>query len=493
MGGKMKKIIFLLFVFVSAFAQINIKRDYLIQIKEINLEGLKNLGIKFEDYNLDRVLIFYDNHVVMLASKDEIDYYSQKGYNVEILMQDTVKLNLLKRAYYGETLKLPDCYHTYNEIISLVDNLSRSYPKLIKKIIIGKTTKDKRNIYAVKISNNVNIEQDKPGILINACHHSDEILGAEISTELIKLLINQYKKNDEVTKWVDSYEIYIVPVINVDGHYIVTSSQNPVWRKNARDVNHNNILDSLDGVDLNRNYDFNWAFGGSEEVGSERYKGEYPFSESENNAIRNLLNKKKFVLSISYHSQGEVIYYPWNWKDRFAPDDSLLTEIATGLASSIKTFNGDTTYKAERGAGTVGQSYTYFYGKYGVFDFIIETGKGTHIYPCEGRENVVKSNLEGVKYILRKGFGPGLTGNIKDAKTGKPLSAIVWIPSIESEDISRRVSDSKFGRYYRLLRPNKKYNLFFMKEGYEVKIIKDVYIKKDGWTTLNVELNPLKK
>ena len=128
----MKKIIFIFFIFVSAFSQNNIKRDYLIQIKDINLEGLKNLGVKFEDYNLNRVLIYYDNRAVMLASKDEIDFYSQKGYSVEILMQDTVKMNLLKRAYYGETLKLSDCYHSYNEIISFVDSLSKSYPKLIK-------------------------------------------------------------------------------------------------------------------------------------------------------------------------------------------------------------------------------------------------------------------------------------------------------------------------------------------------------------------------
>ena len=87
--------------------------------------------------------------------------------------------------------------------------------------------------------------------------------------------------------------------------------------------------------------------------------------------MRSLADAEKFLLSISYHSEGEVIYFPWDWRGRKAPDDKLLTEIANGLASSIKTMKGDTCYKAEYGAGTVGQSYPWLYGRYGTFDFIV--------------------------------------------------------------------------------------------------------------------------
>ncbi len=492
----MKKLLFILYLVLlcsGLFAQTQLKRDYLVEISGPEVRSIRTAEVGFMDYSRERFLSFYDNRLLLLASKGEIEVMRESGFHPVILMQDTSRLNLTRRAYYGESMKLPESYHTYDGILTLVDSYSKTYPDLIRKIEIGKTTQDKKPIYAVKISNNVKKNQDKPGILLNGCHHSDEVLGAEICTETIEYLINNYGKDSEVTKWVDFYEIYIVPVVNVDGHKVVTSGINPTWRKNTRDLNGNGVLDDFDGIDLNRNYDFNWAHGGSGDVGSERYRGEFPFSESENRAMKNLLDMKKFVLSISYHSSGEVIFYPWEWRGRKAPDDSLLTEIAKGLAGSIKTYDGKSVYKAEYGAGTVGQTYPYYYGRYGVMDFVVETGRGTHIYPDKGRKITVDNNMEGVKYIFRRGFGAGLTGLVKDAKTKKPLKAIVWIPAIETEDIDRRSTDEEFGRYYRLLMPNKKYDLHFMKEGYETKIIKGVTLKDEGWTTLDVELNPVKK
>ena len=496
MEVNMKKyfiVLFLIFSCICLYAQNRIKRDLLIQINNMDPGKLKSMKISYSDYESGRVLTSYDNKIVMLSTKKEFDALKEKGVDVILLMQDSSRLNLMKRAYYGETLKLPDSYHSYDRILAIVDSLAKKNPSLIKRFPIGKTTQDKRTIYAVKISNNVKINQDKPGISFNGCHHAGEVLGAEICTETIYYLLSNYKKDPEVTKWIDNYEIFIVPVVNVDGHYIITNNINPNWRKNTRDVNGNGVFDDSDGVDINRNYDFNWAHGGSGDIGSGRYRGEYPFSESENVAMRILLEMKKIVLSITYHSQGEVIYYPWDWYGRKAPDDSLLGTIAKGLAGRIKTLQGDSTYKAEYGAGTVGQTYPYFYGRFGTFDFVIETGKGSHLFNTEARNKIVASNMEGVKFLFRKGFGPGLTGKVKDAKTGKPLSSVVWIPSIETEDIDRRTSDTEFGRYYRLLLPNKKYDIFFMKDGYEVKIMKGVNVNPDGWTELNVELNPIKK
>lgn len=185
-----------------------------------------------------------------------------------------------------------------------------------------------------------------------------------------------------------------------------------------------------------------------------------------------------------------MIYYPWVWGDRKAPDDKLLTEIANGLAGSIATMDGDTTYKAEYGAGTVGQSYPWLYGRYGTFDFVVETGKGAHVFPADEVEGIVKSNLNGAHYLLNRGKGPGLTGHVTDAKTGKPLEAIVWSPSIETEDVDRRTSDLKFGRYWRLLLPGT-YDVIVMKEGYRTAIFKDVNVAEEGWTILDVELEPV--
>lgn len=227
--------------------------------------------------------------------------------------------------------------------------LERAHPGRITRLQIGETTQYHRPIYAFRISRDARQPQDQPGVLFDGCHHSDEIMGAEIICALMEKLVRDYGRDPEVTAWVDHNEIYLVPVINVDGHDIVTSGHDPRWRKNARDVNGDGVAGVFpEGVDVNRGYDFNWAMGGSDQPGSDRYRGEHPFSEAENRAMRHLLELKHFVFSISYHSQGEVIYYPWSWNGLPAPDDALLREIAGEIAGRIPTMDGRGTYAVSR-------------------------------------------------------------------------------------------------------------------------------------------------
>jgi carboxypeptidase T len=481
-------LLLLSFCFITTvFSQPRQNRNLLIQLNDVKPESIAKDSILKKYFRRDPYPGPLENSVVFLSNMEEFKLLKAKGYNADILLQDTSRINLFKRMIYGENSKLSPAYHTYESINSEIDDLVKKYPRYVKKIKIGITTQDKRDIFAVKISDNVNKIQDKPGILLNGCHHSNELLGAEICMTALNYMIKGYGNIPEVTDWMNNYEIFIVPVVNVDGHYVVTHNINPSWRKNTRDLNKNGILDEADGIDLNRNYDYNFAFGGSSEDGSGRFRGEYPFSESENVAMKNLAEMKHFVFSITYHSQGEVIYYPWLWGTRKAPDDSLLTGIANGLARSIKTIKGDTCYKAEYGAGMVGQTYPWFYGRYGTFDFVIETSKGAQIVPERMIKRIVDENINGIRFIMDRAKGPGLTGHITDSKTGKPLQAVVWLPQIETEELNRRTSEPVFGRFWRLLLP-KTYNLIISKEGYETQVIKDIIVKSGDWTTFDIRL-----
>ena len=62
-------------------------------------------------------------------------------------------------------------------------------------------------------------------------------------------------------------------------------------------------------------------------------------------AMRHLLDLKSFVLSISYHSQGEVIYYPWAWNGQPAPDDvghqlAKATFVVVGIIVGLGLLRG---------------------------------------------------------------------------------------------------------------------------------------------------------
>jgi hypothetical protein len=471
-------------------AQTGPKRTLLVRVDNIKPEALlKHQFLFFDEYDSRSIVSMVRDTALILVTPAELALVRERGVDCQTVMEDSNELTLIRRAVYGPTLGLEKPYHSYAEILREVELLQKTFPALVQRFQIGTTSQKNQPIYAVKVSKDVKNNDERPTILLNGCHHSNEILGAEICVAALHELVEQYGKDPDITRWVDKFQIYIIPVLNVDGHDIVTSGQDPRWRKNMRDTDSNGVANYPDGIDLNRNYDFNWARGGSHEPTSGRYRGEFPFSESEPRALANLARQKRFVLSVTYHSQGEVIYYPWNWGGRKAPDDSLLTEIANGLAGSIPSMGGDSTYKAEYGAGLVGQSYPWLYGRIGTFDFVVETGKGAAIFPPHEVEGIVKANLKGIHYILRRAEGPGLAVHVVDAKTNDPLEATVWFPAIETEELDRRTSHPETGILYRLLRP-RSYSLIVSKPGYATVALKNVTVDEKGWTKLVV---PLKK
>jgi hypothetical protein len=443
----------------------------------------------FDSYKRDRVLSVLRDTVLTLATRDEFAEMQREGLEATVVMESDDRLALVKRAIYGPTLRLDPIYHTYDRIVERAEALARQHPRLIARRQIGETTQFKRPIYAYRISDDAARAQDRPAVLFDGCHHADELMGAEIVLALMEKLVSGYGHEPEVTGWLDTLEIWLVPVVNVDGHDIVTSGRDPRWRKNARDVNGDGVTGVYpEGVDVNRGYDFNWALGGADDPALANYRGEHPFSEAENRAMRRLAEEQAFLLSISYHSQGELVFYPWGWGGLAAPDDAVIRPIAADLAAHLRTMEGGGTYAVSPGAAS-SQSYAWLYGRHGVFDFIVETGKGAHIFPAAEVPGIVAANLEGAKALLKHAAGPGLAVRVTDAATGKPLAAQVWLPQIENETVDRRFSDAQFGRRWRLLAPGK-HQVIVSREGYRTVVLTDAEVKAAGWTPLEVRLEP---
>ncbi len=476
-----------LFVWTAEFTECQVRRTLLVRIDRVNQAELLKTGIVTSDENNPQSLItLVRDTALVLLTKTEADLLRERGFRTTVIMVDTSELQLIRRACYGPTMRLEEPYHTYDTIVREVDALAKFHPSLIRVSPIGATLRN-RKIIAVKISKDVAEESDRPAILFDGCHHSDEVLGAEICLEIVRELVGKYGKDPEVTNWVDRYQIYVVPVVNVDGHDIVTSGQDPRWEKNARDTDGDGKVMYPDGVNLNRTYDFNWAHGGSGERTNMRYRGPFPFSEPETRALAGLARQKRFLLSLTYHSQGEVIYYPWIWNGHKAPDDRLLTSIARGLAGSIKTMQGDSSYKAEYGAGLVGQSYPWLYGVLGTFDFVVETGRGAHIFPPHEVAGIVRENMNGVRFMLRRAEGPGIQIRVKDGSTGAPLEAQEWFPAIETEEVQRRSTHPQFGSLRRLLLPGQ-YTCIISKAGYQTVALNDITLGETGWAIREVVL-----
>jgi hypothetical protein len=462
------------------------KRTQLLFLEDTNdavRTSIQSLGIE--------VISWVRDDLWMITSQAEQALLIERGYKpLEILRSDD-ELTLYKRAMYGEAMTLSTAYHTYDEMLHIIDSLIQRHPDRIAREAIGTTQQGKRTIYAVKLSNQVKPSLDRPVVYFTSAIHARELANPEITLALIKKLVTEYPSNPKVKQWMEAFEIYVVPVINVDGHYIVTQNIDPRWRKNARDASDDwkSARYPL-GIDLNRNYDFNFAGGGSDDPSSERYRGEYPFSEAEVLAVKSLVERIRPVMSINYHSQGEVIFYPWDWNGLKAPDDKLLTQMARGIADQIPRMDGKGPYAIAYGAARVGQSYPWLYGRIGTFDFIVETGRGAHVFPYEEIPGIVEANLNGAYYLLDRALGPGLSVKVVDARTNQALQAEVWVPSIESEELDRRTTKPQTGRYYRPLLPGS-YTLVISKPGYVTQVLKQVNVGAGPWTPLEVRLEPI--
>ena len=74
-----------------------------------------------------------------------------------------------------------------------------------------------------------------------------------------------------------------------------------------------------DGVDLNRNYGYEWGHddeGSSAFPGSDTYRGPSPFSEPETQAMKFLCAITMiFKLALNFHSYGNLVVYPWGFND----------------------------------------------------------------------------------------------------------------------------------------------------------------------------------
>ncbi len=271
-------------------------------------------------------------------------------------------------------------YHTYDELTTELQGIDLFYGSIAKLISIGQTWEG-REIWAMKISDNVDIDEDEPEVFINGCHHAREWMTVEVTLYFINWLVGNYSTNTTAQYLVNNREIWVIPMVNPDGRVYDGAgpgddpNTNMMWRKNRRDNG-----DGTWGVDLNRNYGFMWGGAGAAgDTGSEIYAGPGPFSEPESQATRDFVRNHSFVTSISYHSYSQLILWPWGIFSEPAPDDVLMRALGYAMRDNITNTVGSNSqpYVAEQAFLIYGQPISggdidWLYGEQGIFAYVIE-------------------------------------------------------------------------------------------------------------------------
>ncbi|HOD59915.1 MAG TPA: M14 family zinc carboxypeptidase [Candidatus Syntrophosphaera sp.] len=409
---------------------------------------------------------------------------------------------------------LPSCYYTYDQISQLLSNYESQYPDIAKKILIGYSEEDHIPIYAMRITDNVNQDEEEPALLFVGQVHAEEVLGVQTTmSNILEILTNRNQL--PYMQWINQLDLWFVPTLNPEGHNVVTSNLDSSYRKNKRDNNMNGTFDfsplvgyDIDGVDINRNFGFNWVHGdtllqpGGLEVW-DYYRGPAPMSESENQAIKELADHYKFIYSICWHSSrtgnlSEKCYYSFNWKNvRPSPDLAFSASISSGIASHIIKETGTGTYDAFPNLSRQGAFHDWMYQQYGTFQALIECGTSNIQPDSTLMVNTVQRCSNGVRWLINRALPSSqavssssmLTGKIRDAITNEPLEAEIIIQQHNAPWFKPRTSNPTTGRFYRPLASGV-YTVQVRKKGYWDNLIPNQMVQNSNWTQIQVYLQP---
>lgn len=297
---------------------------------------------------------------------------------------------------FSSDVVLTNIDYTYDIMEMNIRALKTRYP-FIETGIIGQSVLGK-NLYYIRLGTGPN------EVHYNATHHSLEWITSVLLMKFTEDFSRAYanKANflgyDVSDIWKKS-SIYIVPMVNPDGVNLVLnglSPNNPYYSELLRWNNTGLPFSAvwqanIKGTDLNRNYPASWQLGKNQEAmlgitgpSPTRYGGPYPLSEPETQAMVNFVSAHDFKLVISYHSQGELIFWLYN---NITPPNAL--EIGT----TFSKLSGYTLEKNPPVAAYAGFK-DWFIEIYDRPGYTIEVGLGKNPLPISSFDKIYKDNRE---------------------------------------------------------------------------------------------------
>ena len=355
----------------------------------------------------------------------------------------------------------PPGYPTFAEMSAHLDSVANEHSDICRLWSAG-TASDGNELWIMKISDNPDNEEDEPEFFYKSHMHGDEYVCMPMMTNLIDYLTDNYGTDTQVTRLVDSVEIWILPLMNPYGY--INSS-----RGNAG------------GTDLNRNF-------------PDRIDD--PTNTPDGRAIETQIvwgihNEHNFVLSANFHSGALVVNYPWDSNESGANvytatnEDDLFIDISLAYSTlNLPMYNS--VYYPQ--GITNGADWYVIYG--GMQDWAY------HWYAC----NEVTIELDVDKYTpwaeipdfwddnresllaYMECCLEGIRGVILDATTKAPLEAIITIEGID--DVERK-TDPDVGDYYWMCLPGT-YNMTINVDGYMPRTINNILVNDGSATRVDI-------
>lgn len=267
------------------------------------------------------IKIFDQKTFELIKNRPEftLDHITSKQF--ELYGPMGMKDFLLKNKIAFENIKplsksIYQDYPTSLEVENILKNLAFKYPKILKLYSIGKSVKGK-DLWVMKISRNVEVDDNRPEFKYIANMHGDEIAGRELMLRLIKYLAENDGVDPRITNLISKYQMHIMPSMNPDGADL------------HRRGNANN-------ADLNRDFP-DFSTSDNKNIPDNR--------QIETRAVMKWQKEHNFILSANFHGGAEVANYPWDTIPGRFPEEELVKDMCLEYAHNASYIGASTVFQ----------------------------------------------------------------------------------------------------------------------------------------------------
>ncbi|OAA72837.1 carboxypeptidase A1 precursor [Akanthomyces lecanii RCEF 1005] len=231
-------------------------------------------------------------------------------------------------------------YHAYADHLQYLNDLASQYSKNAKVVTSGNSLQG-NPITGLHIFGSSGGGK-KPAVVLHGTVHAREWIASMVVEYFINELVSKYGSDQKITSFVDKYDFYLFPIVNVDG-FKYTQTSNRMWRKNRQTTSGSNCL----GHDINRNWPYKWDVpgGASTNPCAEDFRGVSAGDAPETKALSAFLQKTKnaqgLKLYIDYHSYSQLFMTPYGYSCNAHPaNNNELQSLAKGAVDAIYAVHG---------------------------------------------------------------------------------------------------------------------------------------------------------
>ncbi len=347
---------------------------------------------------------YYSGYVRRRVREGDTLFKLARLYNTDIQSIITANPNVdSQNLVVGSTVTVPLAFNvvpdnipiTYEVLLFCIEGLKARYPFIAERTL-GKSVMGK-DIPLITIGSGQN------KLMYNASHHANEWITTIVLMTFLEEYADAVAKDGSIfrqnaNRLFEQTQLFIVPMVNPDGVDLATRwLTDGEYYDGAVQISRNypsipfpeGWKANIAGTDLNLNYPALWERAkaikyaqGFVSPAPRDFVGTAPLSAPESRILAELTRNNEFYLTLSYHTQGKIIY--WKFADYEVENDERIVT----LYEAVSGYTAEITPESSGYAGYK----DWFIQTFRRPGFTIECGIGVNPLPISQFPEIYEAN-----------------------------------------------------------------------------------------------------